>query len=123
MPRPKMVSKYPPIIMLCLLLVDLSTWNFHVMTFAALNYGSQKPALNVLVVVIVPVWVFSYVIAFFCSLSSDSVLLIKTLEIHPLHHRMKKLITLVLHLCIFMHPCMMGYKSLFLFCVCLVGFC
>ena len=48
---PSSISRYLPRIISYLLLVESSTWHFHVMIFVALNYGREKSTITISLVV------------------------------------------------------------------------
>ena len=76
--NPSYVNRYRPKTILYLLLLDLSTWNFHVTTFFALIAGKEKSTLTIRLLVIFPACVCHFIRA---SFYGDIFLLVSSLQL------------------------------------------
>ena len=105
---PNAVSRYLPMIISYLSLVDSHTLNFYVKIFVALNSGRQKSTFTFFEVVNFPDWVSHIVSAVSFVISFDVILPVSTVELLPLFNIIRKFLNYALPLWVFMQPFRIG---------------
>ena len=88
-----------------LLLLDLSTWHFHVTIFVALNSSKKRSTFTFFEAANLPDWVSYVVSAVYFDLSFDVSLPITIVELIPLSNRIRKILNFDFPLRVFIQPC------------------
>ena len=81
------VNRSLPKIISYMLLVESSTWKFHVDIFVAISLGKGKSILTFRLVVILPACVWYCITEYFLWLSYVISLIIAIVELHPLSNK------------------------------------